>query len=330
MAVVYLTEQGAILRKTGGRLVVEKDGSVLLEVPSRKLDAVLVFGNVQVTTPALAELLDQGIELAFFSRSGRLRGQLTPPKARNIPLRMRQYELARSEERCLDLARELVRCKILNSAAVLRRFRQNHPDAFEPAAVDVLDQSLAAASAAGSLEVLRGVEDAAAARYFELFGALVPAAIGFNGRNRRPPRDPVNALLSFGYVLVGNELQSLLDGMGFDPYLGFYHAIDYGRPSLALDLLEEFRAALVDRWSAALLNLRVLAAEDFSTSAEGGVLLGRQGMQRYFPAYEKELTSPFATGEGDLSFRQLFRRQAERLARALTDGEPYQGFLLPC
>jgi CRISP-associated protein Cas1 len=128
MATLYITEQGAILRKTGERLVVEKDRAVLLEVPCLKLDAVLIYGNVQVTTQALAELLEHGVELALLSAGGKLRGQLTPPKARNVPLRMRQYEVAASEAACLPLARELVRGKIANQAAVLRRFRVNHPE----------------------------------------------------------------------------------------------------------------------------------------------------------------------------------------------------------
>ena len=118
--------------------------------------------------------------------------------------------------------------------------------------------------------------------------------------------------------------------MGFDPYLGFFHQIDYGRPSLALDLLEEFRAPLVDRWSAGLLNRRLLQEEDFHATAEGGVLLGREAMKRYFPAWEEELNTPFAVDGEELSFRQLFRRQAERLARALTHREPYVSFRLPC
>jgi CRISPR-associated protein Cas1 len=161
----------------------------------------------------------------------------------------------------------VVRCKIANSAAVLRRFRRNHPESIESTAIDALDLSVGSAATAASAEALRGIEGAAAARYFELFGAIVPREFSFDGRNRRPPRDPVNALLSFGYVLVGNELQSLLDGIGFDPYLGFFHRVDYGRPSLALDLLEEFRAALVDRWTATLLNLRMLVREDFTATA---------------------------------------------------------------
>jgi CRISPR-associated protein Cas1 len=330
VATLYLTEQGSVLHKAGERLVVEKNHQILLEVPCLKLDAILIFGNVQVTTQALGELLDHGIELALLSASGRLRGQLTPPKARNVPLRMKQYELAHDEVFRLAVAREVVLAKVLNSAAVLRRFRRNHPEALAAQEIDEIESQTPAIAQAVSLDTLRGVEGSCAARYFRALGCMVPPSFGFAGRNRRPPRDPVNALLSFGYVLVGNEIQSLLDGMGFDPYLGFFHALDYGRPSLALDLLEEFRAALVDRWSTGLLNLAVLKPEDFTTTAEGGVLLSREGMRRYFPAYEAELTTPFSVDGDQRTFRQLFRRQAERFARALTEGEPYQGFRLPC
>jgi CRISPR-associated protein Cas1 len=331
VAVLYVTEQRSVLRKTSDRIYIEKDHQVLLEVPCLKLDAVLLFGNVQVTTQALVELLDHGIELAFLSLSGKLHGQLTPPKARNLPLRMKQYESAHSAAFCLGLAREWVRGKIANAVAVLRRFRRNHPEALASEEIEAVEAPLSSAlDRAASLDTLRGLEGAAAARYFHALRAMVPAAFGFDGRSRRPPRDPVNALLSFGYVLVGNELQSLLDGMGFDPYLGFYHQIDYGRPSLALDLLEEFRAPLVDRFCAGLLNRGVLRAEDFHPTAEGAVLLGREALQRYFPAYEEELGTPFTVGDEKLTFRQLFRRQAERLARTLTDGAPYESFRFPC
>jgi CRISP-associated protein Cas1 len=330
MTVLYLTEQRSILRKTSDRLIVEKDDQVLLEVPCLKLDTILIFGNVQVTTQALIELLDHGIELAFFSLGGQLRGQLTPPKAKNMPLRMKQYELAQSETACLNLARKIVSAKIGNSVAVLRRFRRNHPEAISPVEIEKVQRTLSEMERMTSLNSLRGKEGDAAARYFPLLGALLPAGFQFDGRNRRPPHDPFNALLSFGYVLAGNEIQSLLDGMGFDPYLGFFHQIDYGRPSLALDLLEEFRAALVDSFSLNLLNLRILDHDDFRSTPEGGVLLRRESMKTYFPAYEKELTTPLSLDGENLTFRQLFRRQAERLARALTAGEPYEPFRLPC
>jgi CRISP-associated protein Cas1 len=330
MARLYITEQQAILRKTGDRLIVEKDGQVLLEVPCLKLEAVLIYGNVQFTTQAAVELLEHGIEMALFSSTGKLWGQLTPPKARNVVLRMRQYEMERSEELCLGFARSLVRGKIRNAVAVLKRFRANHPEGLPPTAVDAVERALDRIDECTSLDALRGIEGSAAAAYFRAYAALVPSELGFEGRQRRPPRDPVNSLLSFGYVLVGNELQSLLDGIGFDPYIGFYHRLDYGRPSLALDLLEEFRPALVDRLTASLLNLGVLTAKDFSQTPEGGLYLGRDGKRRYFAEYEKLLNDPFAMQDGPITFRELFRRQADRLAALLTRGEPYESFTLPC
>jgi CRISPR-associated protein Cas1 len=247
-----------------------------------------------------------------------------------VPLRFKQYELAHAAPFCLELAREIVRAKVESSVTVLKRFRANHPEALPLAEVAELEEAAGSAERAGTLEALRGVEGSAAARYFGAFRALVPPAFGFEGRNRRPPRDPVNALLSFGYVLVGNELSSLLDGMGFDPYVGFYHQIDYGRPSLALDLLEEFRAALVDRWSASLLNLRLLQKDDFRNTPNDGVLLTREALRRYFTAYEEEIERTFEVDGQEVSFRDLFRRQAERLARAVVQGEAYRSFRLPC
>jgi CRISPR-associated protein Cas1 len=330
MAVLYLTEQRSIVRKTSDRLIVEKDQEVLLEVPCLKLDTVLIFGNVQVTTQALIEMLDHGIELAYLSLSGKLRGQLTPPKARNIQLRMNQYDASRSEVFCLRLARTLVSAKIGNAVAVLRRFRRNHPELILSSEVQEVQALREGAEQAVSLESLLGIEGTAAARYFGLLGKMAPAEMGFHGRNRRPPRDPLNALLSFGYVLVTRELQSLLDAIGFDPYLGAYHQPDYGRPSLALDLLEEFRAPLVDRLSLTLLNSRALQRDDFVSTPEGGIELRREAMKRYFAAYEKELAQPLSLEEGELSFRQIFRRQAERLIHVFMDNAQYEPFQLPC
>jgi len=331
MPTLYVTEQNALIRKTGDRLVLEKDDVVLMEIPCMKLDTVMLYGNVQFTTQAVAEMLDHGIELALFTSRGRLRGQLTPPKAKNVILRMRQYELARDADFSLELSREIVVSKIESSVAFLRRFGANHPEVLESADLGEVAKMAEAAMGAESLESLRGFEGTAAARYFSLLPELVPTDFRFSGRNRRPPRDPVNALLSFGYVIVGNELQSLLDGMGYDPYIGFYHQLDYGRPSLALDLLEEFRSALVDRFTVKLLNQRVLKLEDFENHPQRGVRLARDGLKRYFAAYEKEVAAPLLSEDGESEpFRELFRRQAQRLAKALVEGEAYEGYRLPC
>lgn len=329
MATLYLTEQGSMIRKTSDRLVVMKKREVLAEIPCAKLETIFLYGSVQVTTQALAELLDNGIELAFFTLKGRLRGQITPPKAKNVVLRMKQYELVSAKERCLDLARQLVAAKIGNSAGLLRRYRTNHPESVSLEPIQELELQAERAGTVVSLDELLGVEGSAAARYFAALSGLVPREIGFTGRNRRPPRDPMNALLSFGYVIVGNELQSLLDGMGFDPYLGFYHQVDYGRPSLALDLLEELRAPLIDRFSLGLFKLRKLTPDDFQQTPEKGCLLDREPLRRYFAAYEEEMGRKISVDGEDLTFRQVFRRQAERLARSLTTGEPYRSFRWP-
>lgn len=318
------------MRKTSDRLIVEKDHAVLAEIPCLKLDAVMIFGNVQVTTQALVEMLDHGIELTLFSRNGRLRGQLTGPKAKNVVLRMKQYEALKSEAVRLPIARALVRAKVGNSLAVLERYRSNHPEAFPDDRLEPIRLADERALLAPSLDHLRGVEGAAAARYFELLGRALPESLGFEERNRRPPKDPVNALLSLGYVVLGAELQALLDGMGFDPYLGVFHDLDYGRPSLALDLLEEFRPAIVDRFVLELVNLRVLEADDFSTSPEEGVVLALEGKRTFFRRWEEWLATAVTTGEETATPRQLFRRQAERLARAISEEEPYEGFRLPC
>jgi CRISP-associated protein Cas1 len=327
MAVLYVTEQNACIRKTGDRLVIEKDDQVLSEVPCLKLETVCVFGNVQVTTQALTELLDHGIELALFTMSGRLKGQLTPPKAKNMPLRMAQYDRARQEAFCLELSRGLVAAKVRSSAAVLREQRRNHLEMCEVSELESIEAQADRAMVAESLESLRGLEGSAAAKYFELLGRALPPELGFEGRERRPPPDPVNALLSFGYVLVGNELQSLLDGIGFDPYAGFFHQIDYGRPSLALDLVEEFRAPLVDRFTLRLVNLKQVEQRHFLAHPTKGTLLNEEGKKIYFRAYESFLNEKVETeGEG-LSFRQIFRRQAERLARAIQSEERYEAFV---
>lgn len=330
MARLYITEQRSVVRKTGDRLLVMKDDEVLLEVPCLKLETLLIYGNVQLTTQAMMELLDHGIELAILSTRGKLLGQLTPPKARNVVLRMRQYELVSSEAFCLRFARRVVEGKVKNGVAVLKRFRANHPHAFPQSSVAEVEEALDRIDACATLEALRGVEGSAAAAYFRCLRHMVPEDLGFEGRRRRPPPDPVNSLLSFGYVLVSNELQSLLDGVGFDPYIGFYHRLDYGRPSLALDLLEEFRPSLVDRFTLALLNRQMIRQEDFVPGPEGGLYLGREGKRKYFQEYERQMNEPLAVDGETLTFRQIFRRQADRLAAALTRDEPYESFLLPC
>ena len=179
---------------------------------------------------------------------------------------------------------------------------------------------------ASELSSLLGLEGAGARFYHQAFAKMVRRAFGFTGRHRHPAPDPVNALLSLGYTLVYNEIAALLDGLGFDPYLGFYHQPRFGHATLASDLLEEFRAPLVDRFTLSLINNQVFAAGDFYQHTEGGVYLLDEPRKEYFLHYDRFVTRPFTcpdTGQ-ETDYRRLFRRQAEHLRRALLAGVVYQ------
>lgn len=328
---LYLTEQGSVLRKKGGRLVVEKDGAALLDVECHRIGSVLVFGNVQVTTQAVQEMLGHGIEMAIFTRTGRLVGQITSPSTKNIDLRIAQFKRHEDEGFRAGLSAAIVKGKIKNSIQLLRGFVYNHPEVSLYDEIRELESSLESIVERPSAEALNGVEGMAARRYFSAFGKTLLSGFDFTGRLKRPPPDPVNALLSLGYTFVYNEISSLLDGMGFDPYLGYYHSVEYGRASLASDLQEEFRAPVVDRLTLRLVNNRVLTAADFYANPKGsGVYLTRDGMKKYFAGYEDFMNAEFTHPEtkDKTNFRKCFRIQIEKLASHIKGEKEYIPFFM--
>lgn len=323
MAPLYVVEQGAVVQKEGERVVVRKDGQLLLSVPVFKLDAVVVFGGVQLTTQAMALLLANGVEVAFMSMDGRLKGRLMPAESRNVVLRLQQYERYHDPSFRLQLGRAVVRGKLHNAKVILMRYMRNHPDVSLQQSVNALDDAIMRAENAEDLQSLRGIEGRAAAAYFAALGGMVTGKLQFSGRTRRPPKDPVNALLSFGYSLLMQELFSHVAARGFDPYLGFYHDVRYGRPALALDLLEEFRAPLIDRLVLSLVNRKMFGAEDFREGEKGGCLLTNEALRRFLMAYEERLGGPSPRDDGE-GWREIFREQVARLVRAVRWAEPYQ------
>lgn len=328
MTVIYVQEQGSVVRKRGGRILVEKDDTTLLEIPLRQTEAVAVFGSVQVTTQALSELLERGIPLALYTRHGRLKGRLVPETSKNLPLRLAQYRAAQDPVASLCLARAVVRAKLLNSAALVAAYRAHYPAGdLARAYEDLRAQAARAASASGHAELL-GCEGAGAAVYFRAFAAMNRSDLPFSGREKHPPPDPVNALLSLGYTMAMNEIRALADGLGLEPHLGFLHRVDYGRPSLALDLLEPFRACVVDRLTLRLLNERMLTAEDFARrlgDGPGRVVLLPASLKKYLDVFERALEE--TRRAAPLGMRQVMRAEVEKLARALRQGTPFEPFL---
>lgn len=330
MANLYLTEQNSILRKSGDRLIVQKDDETLLEVQCHKIDAVLVFGNVQFTTQAVHELFEHGIEMAILTRTGKLIGQITSPTPKNITLRLQQFKKYWDEGFRVALSKQIVAAKIKNSLYFIRQFSYNHPEITFETEIALLKARLGDVETVSQIAQLFGLEGSAARAYFDAFGKMLLSGFKFPGRKKHPSTDPVNALLSLSYTMIFSELSSLLDGLGFDPYLAYYHSLDYGRASLASDLMEEFRAPIADRLTLNLTNNRVFTQEDFySNPGDGGVYLKREALKCYFVKYEEMLNDEFihpGTKE-TTTLRKCFRLQAERLASCIQNNSPYNAFV---
>ncbi len=321
MATLYVTEQGAQVEKEYQRLLVTRDDEVLLQVPLSRVSEVVLVGQVGVTTPALLALLDAGVGLTLVSRSGALRGRLVPPTPRHIPLRHRQYERARDEAFCLGVARAIVGGKLRNARTLVRRWSRKFP-AIGAAAVDMITQAIRGAEAATDLDALRGLEGVGTRAYFRAFRQVLRRGWEFPKRARRPPTDPINALLSLGYTLLGQNMMTALEVVGLDPYDGFFHADKYGRPALALDLMEEFRGVVVDSLVLMVINKRMLQADDFQIGPEGEVILTRSGLRVFLTQYsarlETEVIHPLFGRR--LTYQKCFEVQA-RLLRAVIEGK---------
>jgi len=328
VAYLYLIEQGSVLRKMGNRLVVEKDDQILLDTPYHKLDAVLIFGNVQVTTQAIAELLEDGVRLNLLSRHGDLRGSLDPALGKNIPLRIAQFELHKDEARSLTMAQVLVDAKIANSSRVLATFG-SHEETRDPAtitALSELDEARRAVVATTNFEALNGVEGAAAHRYFDVLMRRNKSPYSWPGRVKHPATDPINSLLSLAYTLVANELAGLAESIGLDSYLGSLHQLDYGRRSLALDLVELFRSPLADRLVLTMSNRRQFSHADFETVEGGALHLRPEASRRFFAEYEHWMLHA-DIGDGGIGFRQALRKTAEDYAAAVRNSSTFTPFL---
>lgn len=331
MPLLYLVEQAAVVHRDGDRLIVRRGGETLLSVPIFKVDGVFVFGHVQVTTQAVELILAHGVDLAYFSLNGRLKGRLVGPVSRNVFLRVQQFRKAQDPAFCLEVARAVVAAKVWNARQVLRRHAR---DARVREAVDRLAELYRAVREANSVDALRGLEGVAAGVYFRVWTAIVHREWGFRGRQKRPPRDPINALLSLGYTLLTNEMIGRVTAHGFDPYVGFYHSLRYGRPSLALDLVEEFRQPVVDRLVLALVNRGVVAPSDFEPTQEGGIALKPEALRRFLTAYDRYMRRPVffrrpPEGVGkdrQVSYRELLDIQVRHFAHSVYEGTAYTPF----
>lgn len=324
MSTLYLTEPGTMLRRRSERLVVTRRDETLVEVQAFRVERVVVVGPVQVSTQALTFLLEQGIDVSFISRSGRIRGRLVSSESRNVFLRLAQYERSRDDAFRVRMARAFVAGKLRNQRTVLLRHQRNHPETELQAAVDAIGRCIDELPHKRAVDAVMGLEGAGSAAYFRGFAKMVRRGLTFEARRKHPAPDPINALLSFGYVLLTNEADGALSGVGFDPFIGFLHGLRYGRRSLPLDLVEEFRHPVVDGLVLNCCNLGMVSTEEFVTAADGSVRMVPAFLKRFLEEYDKRLREP--GGEGRASWREIIRQQAERLETAVLDNSEYEPF----
>ena len=330
MPTLYVTEPGARIEKEYRRvLVTSADDEVLLSVPLVHVTDVVLVGSVGVTTQALLSLLEAGVSFSIISRSGKLLGRLLPPSEGNIFLRREQYRRAADPAFCLPIAKAIALGKLKNQRAFARRLCRAHPE-LPKLNIENINAAIKSAESAQNLDSLRGQEGIGAKAYFRIFRAALNQEWDFEKRSRRPPADPANALLGFGYSLLTQNIMTALEVAGLDPYDGFFHADVYGRPALALDLMEEFRALIVDSVVLTLVNKRILAPDDFIPVEEGGFHLKPRAMKKFLMQYNARLqtTAIHPLAGRAITYQKCFEVQAWQLRHVIEGKIPaYTPFL---
>ena len=275
--ILYVTTPESYLSKDGENVVVSVKQEERFRIPIINLEGIITFGYMGASPGLMKHCADNGVSLSFLSPNGRFIGRLQGPVHGNVLLRKTQYQINDDIERSLHFAKLFVAGKIQNYRTILQRFIRDNGDSIQIAdAIKSLEKSKQWALNANDLPSLIGVEGDAANSYFEVFPMLLlhqKDGFPFHGRNRRPPKDAVNAMLSFVYALLANETAAALESVGLDPYVGFLHSLRPGRTSLALDLMEELRAYLGDRFVLSLINRKQVSPNDFITQGESGVIM---------------------------------------------------------
>ncbi len=338
MPPLYVTTQNAKLRLRKRRLIVEHTPSgadapqTIASLPLVHVDQVILFGNVGLTTPVITELLRRNIPVVFLTIGGRYKGRLIGAETGFGQLRLSQYNQAQNPAVALDIARAIVHGKLRNQRALLLRYGRRRSDPTLTEAAERVGDLAAKALRCQTLNSLNGCEGKAGAIYFGVFKRLLKHDWPFEKRVRRPPTDPVNVLLSFGYTILLHNVQGAVSTVGLDPYVGFLHQIAYNRPSLALDMMEEFRPLVVDSVVMRCLNNEIVRADHFypGEKPDRPIVLDDEGRARFIRELQARLTSPFQHPDSDerVTYQRCIELQVRRLARVLRQGGAYRPFLV--
>lgn len=328
---LYIVEQGVTVSKTSQRIVVrDKDKKVIQEIPIFKIDQIVIIGRANLTPDLIFAAFNKEIDIVFVSLDGRFKGRLTKDNQKLINLRLKQYELSLNQELKLSIAKNIVRGKLKNQRTILMRYnREKKADVGKEIVqmkimIDTIDN-------VQTIEQLMGIEGISAKTYFNGIKNVLKQDLGFNGRVKRPPTDPVNAMLSFGYTLLAIYIEAAVNTVGLDPYIGSLHSLEDRRKSLVLDLMEEFRPVIVDSVVLSLVNrLEVTGADFYVIEGSEGVFLTDKGRAKFIKALENRFASSVQFTDGrDYTYKELFKKQALLYKSViLGDNKSYEPYLI--
>lgn len=324
MSVLYITQPDAVLSKKYEAFTValkQEDGSWKKQaIAAQTVEQVVLMGNPQITGDALVYALELGMPVHYLSGFGKYLGSALPGQSRNGQLRLAQYGVYHDAVRRLDLVKAIVKAKIHNQNALLSR-RQHQDTPLKKREKEVAAQT--------TLDQVRGVEGIAAREYFACWKEMLDSQWGFAKRVRRPPTDPVNALLGFAYGLLRVQVTAAVNVAGLDPYIGYLHEVHHGQPAMVLDLMEEFRPLVADALVLAMIGNREIQRQDFTESL-GAFRLSDTARKTFLQAFERKMSDEFKHPVFDYrcTYRRAIELQARLLARHLQEGVPYQGLTL--
>jgi CRISPR-associated protein Cas1 len=325
MPFLYITEYGAFVGKNQGRLTVSIHKEEKCSLPLESVDGIAVLGEAVFSTEACKECLRRGIPVLYLSKGGQYFGRLISTDHVNT-FRQRQQCRLYDSPFALALAKEIVTSKIHNQSVMLYRAAgEELREQVSPfrRAMKLMEEQ---ASRCEDISSLRGCEGQAARSYFQALPLCLPPEFAFHGRSRRPPRDPFNSLISLGYSIIFNEIWSLLESKGLNPYFGFFHRDDEKHPTLVSDMMEEWRAVIVDALAIAMIRKHEAHLYDFESSADGGVYIQRDFLRKFITRMQQKLESPagYVNPDGQQSeatYAMLLSRQANALAQAVDEGD---------
>ena len=333
--ILYVSTQGVYLHQEGETVVAELNREVKLRLPIHTLSGIVCFGNVLCSPFLLGLCGERGVHVSFFTEYGKFLARVSGPVSGNVLLRREQHRTVDDATRSCEIAKSFAIGKIANSRTVLQRLLRDHGENEAVSfAVNRLANILLRIQSVPDVETLRGLEGEAANHYFSVFDNLIVSQkkeFTLTTRSRRPPLDPINTLISFLYTLLAHDCEGALEGVGLDPQMGFLHALRPGRPSLALDLMEEFRSILADRVAVSLINLNQINVRGFVTSESGAVTMKDDTRKEVLTAWQKKkqetVLHPFINEQVEIGL--LPHVQAQLLARHLRgDLDAYPPFLI--